>query len=181
MLGFVGVVRLDVQERLVLADEGWLDYLRRALGPDLTEAAALGRPFADFAPDKELAALYTLVFRRVRAAGQPMRVPFRCDVAGERWHMDIEVSPLADGQVECRYHCVLVESIGPSPTGNVTPERLLTRCAWCQHVKLPEGDWVGVDALADRLDFFIGEASRLTHGICPACEAAVRATFNFAE
>ena len=181
MLGFVGVVRLDVEDRLALADEGWLDYVRRVLGLDLTESAALGRPFADFAPDKELVALYGLVFRRVRTAGQSMRIPFRCDVAGERWHMDIEVSPLTAGQVECRYHCVLVESIGSSPAESVRPERLLTRCAWCRHVKLPEGDWAGVDALADRLDVFIGEPSRFTHGICPACEAGVRATFTFAK
>ena len=176
-----GVIRLDSEDRLAFVDEGWLEFVRSSLQVELSETAALGRAFTDFAPDAQLVPLYGLVFRRVRTTGQPMRVPFRCDVAGERWHVDIDVRLCSDRQIECRYHTVLVERVGPPARGEVLPERLLTRCAWCQMVKLPEGDWAGVEALADRLDFFIGEATRVTHGICPSCIAGMRAGLTFAK
>jgi hypothetical protein len=181
VLTLAGVVRLDSQDALAYVDEGWLDFVRRSLKADLTEATALGRSFSDFAPDAQLGPLYRLVFRRVRTTGQPMRVPFRCDLSGERWHMDMEVVLSAGGQVECRYHTVLVEGIAALAAGGKRPERLLTRCAWCPMVKLPEGNWAGAEALADRLDFFIGVATRVTHGICPSCTASVRAAFTFAK
>src|SRR6185295_2020734 len=133
------------------------------------------------APDRELGVLYGLVFRRVRATAEPMRIPYRSEIAGERWHMDIEVLPLAGGPVDCRYSCLLVEALGPASASAARPERILTRCAWCRQVKLPEGEWAGIDALADRLDLFIGEATRISHGMCPACAAGVRATLKFAR
>ena len=160
--------------------DGWISRVL-ASRPTLTATTVLGRSFSDFAPDSQLVPLYGLVFRRVRATGEPMRVPFRCEVSAERWHMDMEVLLAPDGQIECRYHTVLVETVGGPATGGMRPERLLTRCAWCQRVKLPEGEWAGVEALADRLDFFIGEATRVTHGICPSCTAGVRAAFTFAK
>lgn len=176
------MIRLDAADTLAFASEGWLHFVRRTLSKELTEAAALGRSFSEFAPDSELATLYGLVFRRVRETGLPMRVPFRCDLSAERWHMDMEVLLIAGGQLECRYHAVLVEHVGSAPVseGGV-PARLLTCCAWCRSVRLPEGDWTGVEAIAERLDFFFGEAVQVTHGICPACASGLRATLTFAK
>lgn len=177
----VGVIRIDAADTLAFASEGWLEFVRRTLSKELTEAAALGRSFSDFAPDPALTALYALVFRRVRETGRPMRVPFRCDLSAERWHMDMEVLPLAGGQLECRYHTVLVEHVGSASASEAPPARLLTCCAWCRSVRLPEGDWTGVEAVGERLDFFFGEAVQVTHGICPSCASGLRATLTFAK
>jgi hypothetical protein len=41
-------------------------------------------------------------------------------------------------------------------------------------VRLAEDSWAEVEEAAERLALFLGPARRLTHGICPSCDADVR-------
>jgi hypothetical protein len=169
------VVHLDVADAIVFASGDWLQLARGVDGRPAEPAGVLGRPFFDFAPDSNLFPLYELVFRRVRRTGQPIRIPFTSESPSERRQMEIEVLPLEGGGLECRYHTVLVEELGPRTSSDDAPrpQPLLTLCSWCKRVKLPEGAWVEVEEAAQRLEFFLGEAPQLTHGICLPCKDAL--------
>jgi hypothetical protein len=57
-----------------------------------------------------------------------------------------------------------------------TSERIVTLCGWCKAARRPEGGWDEVEQLVASARLF--EKDRLpqiSHGICPDCEAAVRA------
>jgi hypothetical protein len=165
------VIRVNRRDEIVFVNDEWLDLLRETTGAtDVAAAGVRGRPFADFAPDPGAAVIFRFVLRRVRKTQQPMQVPFRIEASAHRWHLDMQVLPLAEGEVECRYRTLLVEVPGPD---------LLTMCAWCQRVQFPEGRWARRQTLAENLDFFLGDAPRVTHGICPSCAAAVKATLVF--
>jgi hypothetical protein len=168
----VPVLRLDGNDTITFASAEWLDFVRETGGPALTVAGVLGRAFSDFAPDPYLAPLYRLVFRRVRETRQTMRVPFRLEASGRRWHLELHVVPLADGKVECRYDTLLVEGPG---------RELVTQCAWCRRVHLPEGQWAAREIVAERLDLFLGDPPRVTHGICPSCAVGFSASVKLAR
>jgi hypothetical protein len=176
-------VRLDVADAIVFASEDWLQFAQGNGGQMPLAAAVLGRSFFDFAPGSHLFPLYELVFRRVRRTGQPIRIPFTSESSSERRHMEMEVLPLEGSGLECRYHTVLVEELGtrtPSE-GAPRPQPLLTLCSWCKKVQLPDGTWVEVEAAAQRLEFFLGEAPQLTHGICLPCKDVLWAGLTVAE
>jgi len=177
----LSVVRLDPDDAITFVSEGWIESARASGSPELTEAAVLGRPFADFVADPVSVQLYRLVFRRARRTGQAIRVPFRCETPNERWHMEMEVRPLENGGLECRNQTVLVENRGRAHPreANPRPRDFLTLCSWCKKVKLPEGAWVEVEAAAQRLELFLGIAPQLTHGVCPSCKTAVRGSLEF--
>jgi hypothetical protein len=170
-------VRLDVGDKVVFASEDWLPFAGGDNRP-LTEGQVLGRPFSEFAPDRAFVPLYELVFRRVRRTRQAIRVPFTYDSNDERRHMEMEVLPLEGGGLECRYHTLLVQRQGSEANSKrAQGQELLTLCSWCKKVRLPEGHWVEVDTAAQRLEFFLGEAPQLTHGICPPCRLALLGSF----
>jgi hypothetical protein len=174
------VVRLDAHDRITSASEDWLQYAP-ASGRE-PQAPLVGRTFFDFSPEPDFVALYELVFRRVRRTGQPIRVPFTWESSSERRHLELEVLALEGGGLECRYHTTLVESREPSVSHHPRRVRqLLTLCGWCKKVRLPEGTWVEVEAAAQRLEFFLGDAPRLTHGICQPCRTALWGSFAAAK
>ncbi|HKC11603.1 MAG TPA: hypothetical protein VKI41_06060 [Vicinamibacteria bacterium] len=175
-------MHLDIADAIVFASEDWLQLANGMDGRPAEPAGVLGRPFFDFAPDSHIFPLYELVFRRVRRTGQPIRIPFTSESSSERRQMEMEVLPLEGGGLECRYHTVLVEALGPGASpGDAPRPPLLTLCSWCKKVKLPEGPWVEVEAAAQRLEFFLGEAPQLTHGICLPCKDALWAGLAVAK
>lgn len=170
---------LDASDSIADASPGWLESARPEGAPALTGAAVRGRPFSDFSPDPDMAPVYQLVFKRVRTTGQPMRVPYRTDSPAERRYMEMEVAPLTDGFVKCTIRTILVDKRpAEAPPDPLDP--LLPVCAWCRKVRLADGSWAEVEEAAERLALFLGPARRLTHGICPACDAAVRQSPVFA-
>lgn len=172
-MGSLPVVRVDQEDRIVSVNDDWLDLWRDTTGDaDLAAEGVRSRLFSDFAPDSGMAAIFAFVLARVRRTQESMHVPFRMESSARRWHLDLQVLPLAEGQVECSYRTLLVEVRGPD---------LLTVCAWCQRVQLPEGRWTRRQALAEHLEFYLGDAPKVTHGICPSCAAAVKADPYFAK
>jgi hypothetical protein len=169
---FPFVFRLGPSDEVVFVNEGWLALLRETGVPDVVESEVRGRQFRQFLPDPGMAELYELTFRRVRKTGQSIRFPHTFDSPSERRHMEMEVLPLEGGSLECRTRTVLVESrAAPGKAGSSMPKQVLTLCAWCKKVRLPDGTWVEVESAAERLEFFLLRAPDLSHGICPSCKA----------
>jgi hypothetical protein len=157
------LIRLDAFDKVVFANEAWLELAREMWRSSLSEAGVLGRSFSDLAPDPELGPAYRLVFRKTRETGRPARIPLRFEASTRCWHVDVHVQLLANGELECRYYSLLVEVPGTD---------LVTQCTWCRRRRLPEGRWVSASDMLERIDLFLGNAPRVTHGICPSCSAS---------
>jgi len=162
-MGSEMVIRLDASDSIVFASGPWLQLARETGHPHVTDAVAKGRPFSDFAPDPELGPVYRLIFRRVRDTGEPASVPLRFETSARTWHVDVHVLRLPTGELECHFYSLLIEMPRPE---------LLTQCAWCKRVRLPEARWAPTRELSERMEFFLGDAPRVTHGICPSCAEA---------
>jgi hypothetical protein len=94
--------------------------------------------------------------------------------------MELDVRPAAGGQLVLTGRIVLEEPRQPVDLlGGGAPrtsDQIVTLCSWCKAACLPDGGWDEVEQLvASRKLFEEDRLPQISHGICPDCEAAVRA------
>jgi hypothetical protein len=82
-----------------------------------------------------------------------------------------------DGAVQFTVTSVREESrppvalLGPA---RATGSTLISMCAWCKRVHTGADTWSEVEAAVDALGLFEArDLPRITHGICPSCQAAM--------
>jgi hypothetical protein len=134
-----------------------------------------GRSLWDFIADGDTRYLYRTLFDQVRRRQRPVTVPFRCDAPETRRFMQLHVRPLTEdsldvsGQLlreELRERVPLLDSAAPRT------DDLLTMCSWCKRIPV-HGAWLEVEEAAQALGLFSGPVPKVTHGVCPDCQAAV--------
>lgn len=59
---------------------------------------------------------------------------------------------------------------GPDEAGDEMPDNVVA-CAWCKRMLFPGGIWFGPGLSFMRL---VQEKCKITHGICPECDAMMR-------
>lgn len=169
--------RIDFNDRLTDVNEGWSIFASENGGGMLESAQVLGRPLWDFFADPTTIALYRGMVKRVRDGGLPVRFQFRCDAPSTRRGLSMEISADEHGGVvfevtsvweQGRAAMLLLDSEQPRA------DTLLTICGWCKRVRLADEGWVEIEVAVTALSLFGGEPlPRLSHGMCPACEAAL--------
>lgn len=142
--------------------------------------AFVGRPLRSVMSASGVMNLCHQLARRVRQ-GVDVSYRFRCDAPGEkRWFL-LEARCLEGGDVEFRSSLLSAEqrpkiawmepAQPPSPTAP-----LVALCSWCSAVRANDGDrWDAIEVALEN-DPRVGpdQTPRLTHGICPSCEADLR-------
>ncbi len=77
--------RIDATDRIVAVNPEWAQFARDNDAPDLA-VLPLDQPLWSYVTDPHLAMLWKSLVERVRASGQSVRVPFRCDAPwARRW------------------------------------------------------------------------------------------------
>ncbi|MBA4138023.1 MAG: hypothetical protein C0518_11955 [Opitutus sp.] len=115
--------------------------------------------------------------QRARQGGE-VSYRFRCDAPAEkRWFL-LEAKSLENGEVEFKSSLLSAEQRPriawlelPARHGPAAP--LVALCSWCGAVRAEEGGrWDPIEVALEQ-DPRIGpdQTPRLTHGICPSCEA----------
>ena len=172
--------QVDALNRIVWIDDGWLEFAQANEGGDLCEDRVIRRPLFDFVADLDTVHVYRLLLDRVRSSGDAIVVPFRCDSPGCRRDMVLRMVGTGDGHVafeslllraEPRDYVALLDS-----TIKRKGAHFVKVCGWCKQVRIADDLWLEVEEAIARVPFFTrDEGLQITHGMCPACFAVVKA------
>lgn len=168
---------IDSTDRITTVNEAWSVFARANDGEHLLPPGILGRKIWDFICDDATRQIYARLLMRVRGGARPARFRFRCDSPGERRVLRMEITSGEAAAVQFTVTPLVVE---PRPavrllaSATTRSNRLLRICGWCMRVPTDDGRWLEVEEALSVLNIFDDSAlPQLTHGICPACSAAL--------
>lgn len=165
--------RVDRDGTLTFVNEAWNAFAILNDTPALAGPAILGRRVADCIAGHETRLIYSQLLERA-AAGVRIELTYRCDSPMLRRLMLLTVT--ATGR-EIEFRSQLVEVAMRPVVRLLEPERprstdLLTLCSWCNRGRL--GDrWAEIEEVVAALGLFEAEVPRLSHGVCPDCQARI--------
>jgi hypothetical protein len=171
--------QVDAKDRITFVSPDWVAFAAQNGAEDLTAAHVVGRSLWGFMSGREVQRIYELVFQRVRATGQEIVIPLRCDAPGVRRHCELTVALLADDELDLEGRVLREEPRSPMPL--LDPDvrrgsRWLTICSWCKRVRVDVKLWVDLEHAMVRSGIMGGATHpHLTHGCCPDCDAQLKA------
>jgi hypothetical protein len=166
--------RVDAADILVDVDARWLAFAQENGAPELTEDTVVGRLLWEFVAGEELCQLYLAIHARVRSAGKPVVLPFRCDSPTLQRHMRMTITGEEAGHLQ--YECLLVRAVPRRGGGALDDARprsnaFLTMCSCCKRTLLEPLGWLEVEDVSARLGLFETEhVPKLRHTLCPECK-----------
>ncbi len=168
---------IDANDVITEVNEAWKRFADENDGAGLGDAVVGSWLWQHFA-GVEVKHLYRVLLERVRERKKPVTVPFRCDAPELRRNMMLEVTPLeGDGirftswieEAEARPRIRLLQAGRPE-----SPDRFLRMCAWCKRVGSGSEDWQDLEeALSEQAVLTLDPLPKITHGVCPDCQAMV--------
>jgi hypothetical protein len=171
--------RVDAADRFIAVNPAWVAEAEADGRRELLPPGILGRSLWDAIGDPTAQHLYAALLERVRAGAGPVSLVFRCDTPAQRRLLRLRIAPSARHGIDFEARFLAVKDRAPVALLDRAAPRsgaLIRICAWCKRVPLPDGPWVEVEEAMDRLDLLDAPPlPRLTHGICPACQAALDA------
>lgn len=168
--------RVDAQNRILSANKDWFDFARENCAETLDPAAVIDEPIQKFISNEETKHIFDVLLEKVRATGETLVVPYRCDSPECRRFMELELVPKPKDEVEFRSRIVRQEFRAPvrlleSVEHN---DEFLTMCGWCKKIALTEDCWVEVEEAIEALKLFAEtRLPKISHSICPACKTAL--------
>jgi len=174
--------RVDGADRFVSVNDAWTVAAESGAGPELLPPGILGRSLWEAIGDPAAHQLYGALVGRVRAGAGPVSLVFRCDTPRQRRLLRLRMTASARQAIDFEARFLAVQDRPPVALLHRAARRsreLLRICAWCKRIPMPGGRWVEVEEALDRLDLLDAAVlPQLTHGICPACEAALDAALS---
>lgn len=166
---------VDSEDVIVSVNQAWADFAEDNEGAALVDRV-VGTWLWQHLAGLEVKHLYRSLLERLRETGKTARVPFRCDSPGLVRNMVLEVTPLEDGSVKfsswidnqkARPNLEILE-VGRE----VDPERFARMCAWCKKVDVGRDDWRELEeGLAVAGLMTLERIPKITHAVCPSCQA----------
>ncbi len=173
---------IDAADRFVSVNDTWIKEAMSDGRPGLLPPGILGRSLWEAIGDPAAHQLYSALVGRVRAGAGPISLLFRCDTPRQRRLLRLRISASPRQGVDFEARFLAVQDRPPVALLDQAARRsreLLRICAWCKRIPMPEGRWVEVEEALDHLDLLDATVlPQLTHGICPACDAALGAALK---
>jgi hypothetical protein len=163
---------LDGDDRVVWVNDAWRFFADENQAP-LTTREPVGARLWDLVSDGPTRHLYSAMFERVRASGDPITIDFRCDAPHVRRFLVLTIARREGPRLVLRVTATRLEGREPVPVLDVRArrdERFVTMCSWCKRVTVAGGHWADVEEAAAALGLFRSPTMPVvTHGICEAC------------
>lgn len=173
---------LNAEDRIAFVNEAWAEFASANGGASLAPSLVLQRPVWDFIADAPTRHIYRVLYDRVRASREPIRLAFRCDAPETRRLLELELAPDADGGVRCRVRSLAEQPREPLLLLDSTVPRgdeWIRMCSWCKRVAMPSGSWVRAEHAVSELRLFVDRLPpELTHGICGDCHGVILALMH---
>lgn len=164
---------LNEENQIEWVGGGWDAFARQNGAPELQGTAVLHRSIFSFISDPTTNQVYRALYRRVRE-GHLTSVPLRCDGPSIRREIRLDLQPLPAGYIEC---AVVTTSAVTTPViplwlaPSGSERSVVTACGWCKRVRVgPE--WREVAEAVAELALASWDRPGVSHGMCPACQAA---------
>lgn len=164
---------VDANDIIIAVDGDWEHAALEGEAPELVDWGVVGDSIWEHVRDGALRTIYANLYQRVRADGEVLTFPYRCDSAAARRFMEMLLKPGPErGDVAVLSRLVAEEKRAVSlPWLNSTnPSRAIARCSMCNHLRL-DGRWVDVtDAVAVELLLDTDGQLMVVHNICSTCQ-----------
>lgn len=165
---------LDRTDRIIHTSNTWDQFAPSACRRRLV----LGRSMEWFVADDTVRECFRMLLERVRKQDRTARIISRCDHGLRARAVQLTFMPVRAGEVEVVWTLLRGEAAESVPV--VSRRRFhdgefLRMCSWCRDVHM-RTNWQRLDAAAASLGLLDHEPlPPITHGICPACSAALSA------
>jgi predicted Fe-S protein YdhL (DUF1289 family) len=165
--------RVDAADRLTWVDDQWLAFARENGAAGLVEPMVVGRSLWEFMQDDATRELYQEIHERIRATGNPLVMPFRCDSPLLQRHMQLTISREPGGQL--MYHSRFVRVIPQPSCALLDPNRersdaFLSMCSCCKRSLLEPVGWLDLEDISVRLRIFeMPKIPQVHYTVCPSC------------
>jgi hypothetical protein len=171
--------RVTPDHRIVWTSGNWDSFARENGAPELADGAVLGHSLWEFIEGPETRLVYEALLERVRASGNGVTLPFRCDSPAVRRFMELRVTCASNAELEIVAELIREEARPPVPL--LDTERLrngdpIRICSFCKSVESQPQSWVEVEEAVAELG--LDERSHLPpliHAVCPDCAVAAEA------
>jgi len=168
------IYRIDGSDRITDVSGYWLSFAAENLATESCHPdRILGRVIWEFIDGSETRHLYEIILNRVRQAGMPVTLPFRCDSPDRRRYLELAIVPVGDDAIEF-YSSILreepretVELLNPEARRS---DEYIKMCSSCKKINRGENRWVEVEAGIAELRLFESPLlPQITHGLCGDC------------
>lgn len=169
--------RVDDADAIVYVDDWWLAFAKENGMAELNEASVIGHKIWEFISGEPTQSLYMELHRFVRASGNPITVPFRCDSPTLQRYMQVTISKQSQGCI--LYESVLLRTqiqshISLLDAKQARSEDSLTMCSFCKRSLLEPSGWLELENISLRLRMFDQQTvPELHYTVCPACSNQV--------
>jgi hypothetical protein len=174
--------RIDAADRVAAVNDAWMDAAKSDGRPELLAPGILGRSLWEVIGDPAAHQLYAALVGRVRAGAGPIGLVFRCDTPRQRRLLRLRISATVRQGIDFEARFLAVQDRPPVALLSRAARRsreLLRICAWWKRIPMPDGRWVEVEEALNCLALLDAAVlPQLTHGICPACGAALDAALK---
>ena len=164
---------LDAENLITYVSPDFLAFARENDTPQLTAGTLLNQPIWTFVAGAATREVYATLFDRVRATGQAVTIPFRCDGPTCRRFMELTVSPGPAAALHLSARLLRVEDGVNLPLLDPRIPRsgkMLEACSFCKSIRLPDNGWHPVEDAVRQLSLFDSpQLPILSHSVCPTC------------
>lgn len=166
--------RVDATDRLIAFNQAWDEFAEENGAPWLRGADLAGHSLWEYVAAPEIQQIFRVLLGRVRSGRKALALPFRCDAPALRRHMEMEIRPLPDNQLEFCCRLLRVEPRDPvvldRSRSRDPVHRLLRMCSWCNRFDVGGGKWEEIENAAAQVDLFGAvHPAFISHGICDEC------------
>lgn len=168
---------LDERDVIVRVNEGFRRFADANGAPGLA-IHALGKSVWEQFQGYEVQEIYRAIFEDVRESESASRFEFRCDDSRTRRTMQMEIHPTKGGGLRLRSALLAVEANEDAmPLLEAENSTNLVRgCSFCSRIDGPP--WMSARQAAEELRLLANGPFRMSHGVCPECNARVLEEFK---
>ncbi len=169
---------LDEANVIVCVDHWWLAFAQENNAAGLNENTVVGRALWDFIADEPTRMLYQEINDHVRASGNPIKVPFRCDSPTLQRYMQLTISKQANGKL--LYESALLRAVPQRRLAVLDSQQkrsnaFLTMCSFCKRTLIEPSGWLAMEDISLNLRMYDKQTvPELRYTVCPDCANELR-------